>query len=227
MGVIPREKLTKSTAPFADAASAMWGEWAGIVIAVAAIISSLGALNGWTLMLGQVPMAAARDGAMPSGLRRRSPRAGVPARGLVISVGLSTLLVVLEVSGIGRDGRLLQPDRAALDGRGDDPVRVLLGRRGRTVRHAAAALARAARSARSCPLSLVAFVFSIGTIYGSGATAGMWALILILLAAPVWVFLVGAHPAEETKHESARRSFGGRQAAHRAWSAGPGSRTSA
>ena len=100
MGVIPREKLMHSTAPFADAASAMWGEWAGIVIALAAIISSLGALNGWTLMLGQVPMAAARDGAMPAVFAQVSAR-GVPARGLVISVGLSTALIVLEVSGTG------------------------------------------------------------------------------------------------------------------------------
>jgi hypothetical protein len=48
------------------------------------------------------------------------------------------------------------------------------------------------------PVSLVAFVFSLGTIYGSGATAGMWALILLLLAAPVWVFLAHAHGGEET-----------------------------
>ena len=58
MGVIPRETLMHSSAPFADAARLMWGGWAGTVIALAAIVSSLGALNGWTLMLAQVPMAA-------------------------------------------------------------------------------------------------------------------------------------------------------------------------
>ena len=56
------------------------------LIALAAVVSSLGALNGWTLMLSQVPMAAARDGAMPAVFGRLSPR-GVPARGLLISVG--------------------------------------------------------------------------------------------------------------------------------------------
>jgi len=29
------------------------------------ILSSIGALNGWTLLMGQVPMAAARDGLFP------------------------------------------------------------------------------------------------------------------------------------------------------------------
>ena len=81
MGVIPRETLMHSAAPFADAARVMWGGWAATVIALAAVISSLGALNGWTLMLAQVPMAAARDGAMPAVFGQLSPR-GVPARGL-------------------------------------------------------------------------------------------------------------------------------------------------
>ena len=34
----------------------------------------------------------------------------------------------------------------------------------------------------------------MGTIYGAGATAGMWSLILLLLATPVWVFLRRARP---------------------------------
>ena len=41
------------------------------------------------------------------------------------------------------------------------------------------------------PVSIVAFVFSLGTIYGAGADAGMWSLILLLLAAPVWTYLRG------------------------------------
>jgi hypothetical protein len=47
------------------------------------------------------------------------------------------------------------------------------------------------------PIAIVAFVFSMGTIYGAGADAGMWSLILILLAAPVWAFLRNAPSAPE------------------------------
>ncbi len=189
MGIIPREKLAKSSAPFADAASAMWGEWAGIVIALAAIVSSLGALNGWTLMLGQVPMAAARDGAMPAVFGRVSSR-GVPARGLVISVGLSTLLVLLEVSGTGAMVAFynlivqLSTDAAMIPYVFCSVVEAVLFITRRPI-------SRALRVGPFMPISIVAFVFSLGTIYGSGATAGMWALILVLLAAPIWVFLVG------------------------------------
>ena len=156
-----------STAPFADAASAMWGEWAGIVIAIAAIISSLGALNGWTLMLGQVPMAAARDGAMPAVFAQVSAR-GVPARGLVISVGLSTALIMLEVSGTGAMVAFynlivqLSTDAAMIPYVFCSVVEAVLFVTGRP-------LSRALRIGPYTPVAVVAFVFSLGTVYGSGA----------------------------------------------------------
>jgi basic amino acid/polyamine antiporter, APA family len=55
-------------------------------------------------------------------------------------------------------------------------------------------VSRALRVGPFTPVAIVAFVFSMGTIYGAGATAGMWSLILLLLATPVWVFLRGARP---------------------------------
>jgi basic amino acid/polyamine antiporter, APA family len=97
IGVIPRETLMQSTAPFADAAMAMWGTWAGGLIAIAAIFSSLGALNGWTLMLAQVSMTAAKDGAMPAIFSRLSNK-NVPVHGIVLSVGLASLLLIIYAS---------------------------------------------------------------------------------------------------------------------------------
>jgi len=41
-------------------ARVLWGSWGGDVISFAVILSSIGALNGWTLTMGQVPMAAAQ-----------------------------------------------------------------------------------------------------------------------------------------------------------------------
>jgi APA family basic amino acid/polyamine antiporter len=201
LGVIPREQLMRSSAPFADAASAMWGHRAGLVIAVAAVISSLGALNGWTLLLAQVPMAAARDGAMPAIFGRLSAR-GVPAWGLVISMGLSTALILFEISGEGAMLAFynlvvqLSTDAAMIPYVFCSVVEAVLFITRRP-------LSRALRIGPFMPVSLVAFVFSLGTIYGSGATAGMWALILLMLAAPMWVFLArtgapGAASGEET-----------------------------
>ncbi|MDX1393209.1 MAG: amino acid permease [Gemmatimonadota bacterium] len=185
MGVIPREELMRSAAPFADAARAMWGEWAAIVVALAAIISSLGALNGWTMMLAQVPMAAARDGAMPRVFARMSRR-DVPSRGLVISVSLSTLLVLLQTSGRGIDFYTaivnLSTDAAMIPYVFCCGVEAVLFVRRKEV-------SDALRVGPFTPVAIVALVFSLATIYGAGPEAGMWALLLLLVATPIWVLI--------------------------------------
>jgi len=98
LGVVPREVLLKSVAPFSDAARMMWGDWAALGVAIAVIVSSIGALNGWTLLMGQVPMAAANDRLFPGVFGRLSPR-GVPALGIVISATLATLMVAFQALG--------------------------------------------------------------------------------------------------------------------------------
>ena len=197
MGVIPRERLMRSGSPFADAARVMWGDWAATLISLAAIISSLGALNGWTLMLAQVPMAAAHDGLMPAIFGRLSGR-GVAAYGLVISVGLATLLTLISASGtsalVGFYGWVVDvsTDAAMVPYVFCCGVEAILFINRRPV-------SRALRIGPFMPIAIVAFVFSMATIYGAGATAGMWCLILLLLATPIWVFLRGAQsPAGRT-----------------------------
>ena len=92
MGVLPGASLAASTAPFADAASRMWGPWAAHAVAGGAAVACFGALNGWTLLLGQMPLAAAADGLLPPVFSRLSAR-GTPSRGLVLSSALVTLIV--------------------------------------------------------------------------------------------------------------------------------------
>ncbi len=67
---VPRQVLVNSTAPFTDAAAAMFGGWAGTAVALGASVSAFGALNGWILLQGQVPPAVARDGLVPAGVRQ-------------------------------------------------------------------------------------------------------------------------------------------------------------
>jgi APA family basic amino acid/polyamine antiporter len=87
--------LAGSNAPFADAAAEMFGGWAGDAVAVGAIVSAFGALNGWILLQGQVPLAAARDRLFPAAFARTS-RNGVPVFGLVVSSVLVTMLLAMN-----------------------------------------------------------------------------------------------------------------------------------
>ncbi len=95
MGIIPPDLLTESTAPFADAASEMFGPWAAYAVALGAAISCFGALNGWILLQGQVPLASASDGLFPGIFGRLSSR-GTPVPGIVISSILVTLLMAMN-----------------------------------------------------------------------------------------------------------------------------------
>jgi basic amino acid/polyamine antiporter, APA family len=95
MGVIPAGVLAGSNAPFADAATEMFGGWAGDAVAIGAIISAFGALNGWILLQGQIPMAAARDRLFPAAFARTG-RSGAPVLGLVVSSVLVTVLLAMN-----------------------------------------------------------------------------------------------------------------------------------
>lgn len=95
MGIIPMSALATSTAPFAEAAQLTIGHFGGAVVAFAAIISSIGALNGWILLQGQVPHAASQNQAFPAFFGKTS-RYNTPVNALVSSSVLITLLLVLN-----------------------------------------------------------------------------------------------------------------------------------
>ena len=98
-GIVPNAKLASGSAPYSDAANAIFGgTWAGNVMAVAVIISGFGALNGWIMISAEMPFAAARDGLFPEHFKRMSKN-GVPAFGVVISAVLSSAAVIVNYAG--------------------------------------------------------------------------------------------------------------------------------
>jgi APA family basic amino acid/polyamine antiporter len=100
-GILPSNTLANSTEPFSAAANAMFGgTWAGDVMAVLVIISGIGALNGWTMICAEMPLAAANDGLFPARFRRLS-KAGVPAFGIVTSTALGSVAMALNYIGAG------------------------------------------------------------------------------------------------------------------------------
>ncbi|MEU4995850.1 amino acid permease [Streptomyces sp. NPDC021622] len=92
-GTVAHDKLVDSTAPFSDAVNVMFGgSWGGIAVACAAVVSILGALNGWTLLSAQTPYAAAKDGLFPPAFGKK--KRGVPTVGVLVTVVLASLLTV-------------------------------------------------------------------------------------------------------------------------------------
>ena len=98
-GILPNAELRSSSEPFSTASNAIFGgTWAGDVMAVLVIISGLGALNGWTMICAEMPLAAAKDGLFPERFRRLN-KAGVPAFGIVASTTLASIAMILNYVG--------------------------------------------------------------------------------------------------------------------------------
>ncbi|MBS1543787.1 MAG: amino acid permease [Bacteroidetes bacterium] len=97
MGMIPPAELQQSNAPYADAAAIIWGEGARKWVAFGALVSAFGALNGWILLQGQIPMAAAQDKMFPEIFRKVNKR-GLPVTALVVSSALISALTMMRFS---------------------------------------------------------------------------------------------------------------------------------
>lgn len=96
MGMMPAGLLVNNVSPFAAAAKMIFGHWGELIVAIGACISCFGALNGWTLMQAQVPMAAADDGLFPKIFAKRTKH-DIPILGLIItSVCMSIFLLAFR-----------------------------------------------------------------------------------------------------------------------------------
>jgi len=182
-GLVPREQLVHSVAPFSDAARTLWGPLGAKVISLAVIVSAIGALNGWTLLMGQVPMAAARDGLFPPVFGKLSDR-GVPAIGIAISAVLATVLVLSQVAG--------PPGFSSFY-----TLVVGLSTMAAVVPYAFCALATglvAAYAASGGPVArlplveVIACVFAVFTLYGCAPEPVLYGVIMLVLGIPVYVW---------------------------------------
>jgi APA family basic amino acid/polyamine antiporter len=100
-GIVPSKTLASSDTPFSTAINTMFGgTWAGYVMAVVVIISGFGALNGWTMICAEMPLAAAKDGLFPAQFKRLS-KSQVPYYGIIASTVLASIAMAINYIGSG------------------------------------------------------------------------------------------------------------------------------
>ncbi|MBS0516346.1 MAG: amino acid permease [Proteobacteria bacterium] len=186
LGLVPLDKLAMSTAPFADAASRLWGQGAGTAMAVAMAVSCLGALNGWVLVQGQVPYAAARDGLFPEYFARVDAN-GTPRIGLIIGSVLATLLVVANFTGLlvaVFTASILLATAAALLPYAFSAAAMLKLETGAPI-----------VSSWRLAVAALACVYSIWALVGTGAEALIWGAGLLLAGLPFYLLRRTRHVA--------------------------------
>ena len=198
IGVIPAATLAASSAPLADVAGAMWGAAGGVLVAIGAVISTFGTLNGFTLLTGQVPYGAALDRVFPrtdgSSLALRDARER--AR-------------LFEPSGLdpggdefrARPGRRVQHHHPA---RGDVEPAALRALRAGGIDDPGLRTGRTVAGpgiAKIAILGGLGFLYAMWAIYGAGADTVFLGFLLILAGIPIHVWIkwqnarAGSQPA--------------------------------
>ncbi|GER91514.1 amino acid permease [Dictyobacter vulcani] len=171
LGVLPRNILLGSQAPFADAAASMWGKWAYYAVGLGACISCLGSLNGIIIVASRVPMAAAQDNLFPRSFGRLSRKA-VPAFSIITSCFMACIILVLNYSGAQALTNLFT-------------ILVLIATVNAVIPYAFCSLVELmlrTRHENPHPLTpiqhitiWIGFLFAIWLIYGAGPQPALWA----------------------------------------------------
>jgi len=184
MGIISPSELSISTSPFSDAAEEIWGKWAGYAVAGGAVIACLGALNGWILLQGQLPLAASQDKLFPPLFHRLSNR-NIPAMGIIISSLLASILIVMNFT------RGLVTMFTFI---------IMLATLSTLIPYAFSSLADMVLYFRDegiqrkktfllhSAISIPALLFSLWAIYGLGYEKLLWGLVLLIVGIPFYYY---------------------------------------
>ena len=97
MLLIPEQELAHANAPFAVVMDRFAGAGVGRWLALFIVVSGLGALNGWTLLVGELTRTMAVNGVMPAPLARNN-RFGSPAIALLVTGLFGTGMVLMSYS---------------------------------------------------------------------------------------------------------------------------------
>ncbi len=180
MGLIPPSVLHDSQAPFADAAASIWGEEARYLVAAGAVISTFGALNGYILIQGQMPMAAARDHLFPR-IFSKENKNGTPAIGIVISSVLISVLMSLNFTRTLADTYTFMVLLTTLT--------VLVPYLFSIISFVMMASRQNELSSFKLFISVLAFLYSMWAIVGAGEETVYWGFVLLMAGLPFYAYI--------------------------------------
>lgn len=184
MGMFPAGQLQHSPTPFADAADKIFGAASGARYWVSAgiAISAFGAINGWTLMQSQMPLAIAADKLFPPIFGRKNKK-GVAWFGVVLNAVVVTLMIGMNYTA----GLVNQFQFLLL-------ISVLTTLIPYLFSASAYLIIRLRKKelggrALAIFIGFMAFIYSLWTIYGAGKEAVFYGFILILAAIPFYIWM--------------------------------------
>ena len=178
--LVPASELLDSSAPFALAASKILGVTGGTIISIGALISTLGSLNANTLTAGNLSLAAARDGLLPSKFVILTKNGTPIFTYLLTGVFVSILLMLNYTKGMVNAFVFM----------------AMLSTLSTLIAYAFCAIAEfkfAKADAKNLQrnnallLSCITFLYAFFAIWGAGIEMIIYSLILILIGTPIYL----------------------------------------
>ena len=167
--LLPQAVASASPAPFATFIERFWSGGPATLVAVFAIVSCVGALNGWTLVQGELVRCMAAQGLLPAWFGVIDSR-GVARRALLVSAAACTVLALMNAS------RSLK---------GLFEFLLLLATSASLWFYLACALA-AFKLKVARPVAALGAVFAVGTLWGAGIVPSMLSLVLMVAGLPLY-----------------------------------------
>ena len=95
--IVPQATLAGSSAPFVEVLDRLSGVGGGRWLAFFVVISGLGCLNGWTMLVGDMTRSFSARGFLPAAVARCN-RFGAPVVALVVTAMLASALALMNYS---------------------------------------------------------------------------------------------------------------------------------
>lgn len=169
--LLPMDVAAASPAPFATFVERYWNPTAAAFVTIFAVVSCVGALNGWTLLQSEMARDMAERGLLPRWFAATDAR-GTPQRALLVSTVIASVFVLMNAS------RSMQALFEYL---------LLLSTSASLWLYLACALA-AWHLRVSRPLAAMGAAYAAWTLWGAGIGASGLSFILMALGLPVWLW---------------------------------------
>lgn len=185
MGAMSNVDLSQSSAPLTDILTNALGSGLGKLLTVAVVVCILGTIIGWLLSTARVAYAAGVDGVFPKFFGKVNEKTGTPVSALIFGSVLVNILLIMNFQKGMVDAFTFITILATLSYL---PVYLL------SVSAEMMLIFKEEKKfnfkifVKKSTLPLLAFVYVIWTIYGSGADTVMWGFILMLIGIPVYIY---------------------------------------
>ena len=185
MGAMNNKELAQSSAPLTDILTNALGTQVGKILTIAVVICILGTIIGWLLSTARVGYAAGVDGVFPKFFGKINEKTGTPVNSLIFGSVLVNILLVMNFQKGMVDAFTFITILATLSYL---PVYLLSISAEMMLTFKEEKKFNFKIFIKKSILPLLAFIYVLWTIYGSGAETVMWGFILMLIGIPVYIY---------------------------------------